>query len=114
MPFKDPAARAAHNRRWRERNRDKVRSSQRAKSLRREFGGDLDTATVRWALETGCAYCGDAATQVEHCTPLSRGGRNDADNVVGACEACNTRKRCQTVLEFLRLWPGSSGLDTPF
>lgn len=105
MPFKDPRARAAHNRQWRQTHRFQVATSQRAKALRREFGGTLSTVELRCALEQPCAYCGLPSEHVEHCTPLSRGGTNAVDNIVGACESCNLLKRTNTVLEFLGLWP---------
>jgi 5-methylcytosine-specific restriction endonuclease McrA len=49
-----------------------------------------------------CAYCLRAVgcLELEHCTPLSRKGRHDLDNLVFACRACNRSKRAKTVLEF--------------
>lgn len=52
-----------------------------------------------------CAYCGAEPEELEHVTPLSRGGRNDADNCVSACFDCNNRKGTQSLLQFLGLWP---------
>lgn len=52
-----------------------------------------------------CAYCGAPAVSFDHCTPLSRGGANDPDNMVGCCTSCNSKKRDKTVLEFMGLWP---------
>jgi 5-methylcytosine-specific restriction endonuclease McrA len=49
-----------------------------------------------------CDYCGRAAAlQLEHCTPIARGGWNSADNAVAACAPCNVKKGTQTVLEFM-------------
>lgn len=49
-----------------------------------------------------CAYCqGQGALQVEHMTPLSRGGLHDRDNVVPACGPCNRRKYTANIFEFL-------------
>jgi 5-methylcytosine-specific restriction endonuclease McrA len=110
MSLKDPVARAAYNRAWRKANVGKVRTSQRAKSLRREFGGSLTTEELRAIMEHPCAYCGGPSEQVEHCTPMSRGGTNDAHNVVAACADCNYEKQRRTVLEYLCLWP----TETPF
>ena len=40
-----------------------------------------------------CAYCRDRrASTVDHVIPTSRGGANTWENVVAACEPCNTRK----------------------
>ena len=58
-----------------------------------------------------CFYCGhepnpcddDApAMHVDHMHPKSRGGSNAFTNLVGACEACNLKKRDRTVGEFRR------------
>lgn len=50
-----------------------------------------------------CAYCLTApATDMEHMTPLSRGGRHELENVVPACGPCNTRKATRTLLETLQ------------
>lgn len=106
MPWKLASDRAEANRRWRVANAGAVRTSQRAKAIRRKHGGTLATSELRAAMAEPCAYCGAEPEHVEHCTPIVRGGRNDADNVVSACEACNLRKGRQTVLEFLGLWPG--------
>jgi 5-methylcytosine-specific restriction endonuclease McrA len=49
-----------------------------------------------------CAYCrADGALEIEHKTPLTRGGENSKRNVVPACRSCNTRKQDKTVSEFL-------------
>lgn len=52
-----------------------------------------------------CAYClrsmGDDF-EVEHVTPISRGGSNDIDNIVLACPGCNNSKNDRTILEFLQ------------
>jgi len=47
-----------------------------------------------------CAYCGgrftQAALEMEHVTPSSRGGLTVWQNVVSACRACNQRKGNRT------------------
>ena len=41
-----------------------------------------------------CVYCGTApSTTVDHRIPLSKGGSNDYTNLVGACSACNSKKK---------------------
>jgi 5-methylcytosine-specific restriction endonuclease McrA len=111
VPFADPKRRAAHNKAWRAAHRFEVLTSYRAKQWRREYGGDLTTADLRFALSSPCAYCGGPSEVLEHVTPLSRGGRNDGSNVVGACQDCNDLKATQTALEFLGLWPQSPSAD---
>jgi len=47
------------------------------------------------------AYCGGAGPlQVDHRTPLSRGGTNSIDNVLPACGGCNAKKGQSTEAEF--------------
>lgn len=46
-----------------------------------------------------CAYCGGAATSVDHVVPRSRGGRHVWDNVVAACARCNRLKADRSVAE---------------
>jgi 5-methylcytosine-specific restriction endonuclease McrA len=52
-----------------------------------------------------CHYCGKRmrATEksLDHCVPLSRGGRHSITNVVVCCKSCNSRKRTRTSVEFL-------------
>lgn len=47
-----------------------------------------------------CLYCGEHYTRAEltrdHVQPVSRGGRDEWENVVSACLACNLRKGSRT------------------
>ena len=49
-----------------------------------------------------CAYCQarDVPLEIEHVTPISRGGRHTKANVVPACRSCNARKGAKTLFEF--------------
>jgi 5-methylcytosine-specific restriction endonuclease McrA len=48
-----------------------------------------------------CAYRGEEGPlQVDHRTPLSRGGANSIDNVLPACATCNAEKGQLTEAEF--------------
>ena len=46
-----------------------------------------------------CAYCGKAASTVDHVRPRSRGGANSWLNTVAACGGCNQRKGDRTPAE---------------
>jgi 5-methylcytosine-specific restriction endonuclease McrA len=46
-----------------------------------------------------CAYCGGAATTVDHVLPRSRGGADSWLNTVAACARCNHRKSDRTPRE---------------
>lgn len=40
-----------------------------------------------------CQICGDAlAEEVDHITPLAKGGSNERDNLQSACKSCNAAK----------------------
>lgn len=39
-----------------------------------------------------CAYCGEKAATIDHIHPQSRGGKNTWENLVAACESCNSKK----------------------
>lgn len=46
-----------------------------------------------------CQYCGDAAENVDHVVPRSRGGAHEWENVAAACTRCNSRKGNRTPAE---------------
>ncbi|NET39905.1 MAG: HNH endonuclease [Cyanothece sp. SIO1E1] len=47
-----------------------------------------------------CQYCGSARRlTLDHVMPQSKGGKHTWDNVVTACEACNSRKGNKTLPE---------------
>ena len=54
-----------------------------------------------------CAYCGERWNEVEHATPLSRGGGTTAGNCLPACDSCNDAKHLRTPEELLAQdhWP---------
>lgn len=39
-----------------------------------------------------CVHCGAQATQVDHITPLRRGGTNDEGNLQSLCHSCHSKK----------------------
>lgn len=73
--------------------------------------GDLRTAIFRRDNHT-CTYCGhrgnSATLEVDHKTPLARGGTDDPANLTTACCECNRAKGTMTAGEFRwqRIWPG--------
>jgi hypothetical protein len=51
-----------------------------------------------------CVYCGSVADlTTDHLIPRSRGGDDSADNVVLACQSCNTSRGEKGVFEWLGL-----------
>lgn len=48
-----------------------------------------------------CSYCFAPAEAWDHVQARSRGGADDASNLVPACQPCNSRKAADTLLGFL-------------
>ena len=48
-----------------------------------------------------CVYCGSTdRLTLDHVKPRCRGGRNDASNLVAACQSCNRSKGSSDVLDW--------------
>lgn len=47
-----------------------------------------------------CVYCGRVADTMDHVVPVSKGGTNDAENLVPACSSCNSSKGVKAVDEW--------------
>ncbi len=63
-------------------------------------GGVPLTRRAVFARDGGaCAYCGGAATSLDHVVPRSRGGAHSWDNVVAACGRCNHVKADRNVAD---------------
>lgn len=101
----------AYRRAYRDGNRDKVRAAnQRRKRLLR--GATVhDLTSEQWAaildlFDHRCAYCArdDRPLTQDHLIPLSRGGGHTADNVVPACQPCNSRKGDRPAPPFHRMF----------
>lgn len=57
-----------------------------------------------------CAYCGKAASTIDHVLPRSRGGADSWENLVACCLRCNNVKSDRTPQEMgweLRITPGA-------
>lgn len=100
---RNPGSRKA----WREANPDADAAiRQRYRAAKRGVTATLTTSEWREILNefSGlCAYCGSSERiEMEHMTPLSRGGHHDKYNVVPACSQCNRHKGPLTAFEFLQ------------
>lgn len=76
------------------------RKVRKRKRLQREAAGDLTTA--QWMAKLAdygwsCAYCSASYEEMDHVTPISRGGAHTIDNVVPACLPCNRRKSTKPI-----------------
>jgi 5-methylcytosine-specific restriction endonuclease McrA len=121
LPSRERDRRAEHKL-WREKNRERWNAYVRAWRKRNPeynrlwsaFDRDrrrngpcpdrIDLATwkkVRAAFGERCCYCGSAESlQIEHLTPIARGGRSMLGNLALACAGCNAVKMTQTAEEF--------------
>jgi len=98
----------AYTRAWMNAHPEQVRVSVARRRARKYT--DADLTAEQWLailaeFDNRCAYCSAAGVplQLEHMTPLVRGGRHTASNVVPACGPCNRAKHTQTAEEFLGL-----------
>lgn len=74
---------------------------------------DTDILQVRAALNDRCRYCDAAlhgAGEVDHLTPVRRGGSGSIGNITIACMPCNRAKLGKTLDEF-RVWRAERGLS---
>lgn len=63
----------------------------------------LAVKRVRFGVFGPCVYCGTwLAQSVDHIIPASRGGSDEHDNLVSACNECNQRKQARTPDEWAR------------
>lgn len=83
-----------------------------ARDSARRYGLPSTLTNAEWqcAVEffmDSCAYCGSRWNEVEHATPLHRGGGTSAGNCLPTCAYCNDEKRYHTLEELLAkdLWP---------
>lgn len=73
---------------------------------------EADVARVRRALDDRCRYCDaglNGAGEVDHLTPVRRGGSGRIGNITIACMPCNRAKLGKTLDEFL-MWRAERGI----
>lgn len=67
---------------------------------------------LRGPLGNACRYCGEAlhgGGEVDHLTPVARGGTSQISNLTLACTPCNRAKLAKTLDEFVA-WRSERGL----
>lgn len=89
---------------WRENNRERTNFLTRRYIYRRKnaIGGmTLEEQRYVYKMMPLCPYCNlNKSDTLDHVTPLSKGGTNNADNVIAVCRSCNSKKGAKTLLEF--------------
>lgn len=93
---RDPERRRELQRAWKARNRDKVAADNHRRRAERYDEDGLAMLGIIHA--DPCAYCGKAASEVDHIVPLSDGGQNAWDNLAAACRTCNSSKNDRPLL----------------
>lgn len=107
----DPGYQAANRERatqWRidnpetyRRNRRASENTRRTRRITAEVTGPLPQGTYAAILASGpCVYCGNPAEEVDHITPLARGGHHAEYNLVPACKPCNVTKAAKLLPEW--------------
>ena len=107
---------AGNSRKHYETNREQARERQNRR-LEREVtqASAYDRSITRWLsqqLGGRCRYCGDELSgqgEIDHITPVARGGTAKRGNLTIACSACNRAKLAKTLDEFLD-WRRERGL----
>lgn len=94
--------------RWKAANKVKLRFHEKLKRYRRRKVVGTHTF-AEWqhviAYFSGCcAYCLQPMKVItkDHLIPIIAGGSNDVNNLVPACQLCNSRKRTRSLLQCLR------------
>ena len=104
----NPSHYASANRMWRLNNRERDKERQHRRRARLAgAGGSYTKDDVKLQLKAqgnNCWWCGKPFKQkyqVDHRIPISRGGSNDASNIVLAHAFCNQSKKDKTPAEFM-------------
>lgn len=67
------------------------------------IGSLYDDEKIKYKYPKSCCYCGSIERlNMDHLIPKNRGGLDHADNIVWACTSCNSSKRDQDVLSWLK------------
>lgn len=106
---KNPEKRAAIRKRWKAKNRAKVNSYQKLRFYREKNAQGSHTfeeiEEIKSVFGNKCAYCRvTPAETIDHVKPLSKGGTNDATNLVPACFSCNSKKGNKNIWEWNFWW----------
>lgn len=109
------ARRNATQRAYRIANTPKVRMWNKLRHHMNRGAGPMPHPVVIGAMlceqEYLCPYCGKELDDyhIDHKTPVSRGGRNDEENLHMVCPTCNLKKNRKTHEEYLATIQGVTG-----
>lgn len=93
------------SRSWRKNNPEKKKAQDAKRRARKHGAPRRDLTAAQWrAIKEHygqcCVYCGRTMQRLtqDHIIPLSQGGTHTVQNVVPACQSCNSRKQAGPVL----------------
>lgn len=95
----NPERHRANLLRWNTENRERANLLSRLKKQRKRAAGtltDADWALVLEVYGNACLACDKPEVTIDHVIPVSKGGRNEIDNVQPLCGRCNTSKGTKT------------------
>lgn len=100
---KNPEKRKKWNKQYRIRHADRVRitEARKGRTRREQINKTIDQITPeQWSQiqkkqKGKCYYCSThpKVMEMDHVVPLKKGGEHSADNIVGCCKSCNSRKQ---------------------
>lgn len=95
----NPEKRALSVKKWAQNNPEKLRLARHRRRARELSLPDTLTEDEWQAIlkvfDYRCAYCGAEWTDRDHFIPLSKGGGTVKENIVPACNSCNSRKQAK-------------------
>lgn len=111
--YANPALWRAHNKRWAQENREKMRqyvaasdAKRRAAKVRSPGQFSAKDIAALYTMQRGkCAVCSDNLVEKfhrDHIVPLAAGGSNDKYNIQLLCQPCNQRKHAKDPIDFMQ------------
>lgn len=102
----NPEHHRALRRKWRQANLEAARERCRTYWHRKRAQRSDDSLLVDWYAEQirtmPCEYCGSEENiTVDHVVPISKGGAHSIENIVPACQPCNSSKGAKPLEEWL-------------
>lgn len=103
----NPERKREINKAWNDRHRKQARLIEKNRELRERNAPGNGVTLAEWnQLQKDylyrCAYCGGKEPlEMDHIEPISKGGANEASNIVPACRSCNAKKSNNPLIVFL-------------
>lgn len=98
----DPESVRKYRREWAKTPKGAI-ANRLARHVRRgvELADPETRAYVEILLQDPCSYCGGPGGELDHISPISKGGGGHWSNLAAACRTCNASKNDETLLAFV-------------